>query len=139
MTPTSLYEAKPRVGSDWLLSSSKLQPCLELCRFTQVLLKTKVARCKAHFLLRICKKTHVQHSSERIAYYSRYVTEKKDNMPLESHSYNKSHPSPKASCFSKTDERKPFLVVSNPFLTFLSSACISLTPAQVYSLVCMYL
>jgi hypothetical protein len=29
-------------------------------------------------------------------------------LPLESRSYNMSHPSPKAYCFSKTDDRKPF-------------------------------
>jgi hypothetical protein len=44
MTPCSLGEAKPRVGSDWLVSSSKLQPCLALCRFAQAPLKIKVAR-----------------------------------------------------------------------------------------------
>jgi hypothetical protein len=48
-----------------------------LCRFVQAPLKTKVARWKAHFLLGICEKTHVQHSSERMAYYSRYATGKK--------------------------------------------------------------
>jgi hypothetical protein len=72
-----MCEAKPQVGSDWLTSSSKLQPYLELCRFTQAPLKIKVARWKVHFLLRICEKTPVQHSSERIAYYSRYATRKK--------------------------------------------------------------
>jgi hypothetical protein len=56
-------------------------------------------------------------------------------LPLESRSYNKLHPSPKSYCFSKIDESKPFLVVSNPCLTSLSSAYISFTLAQVYSLV----
>jgi hypothetical protein len=32
-------------------------------------------------------------------------------LPLESRSYNKSNPSPKAYCFSEIDDRKPFLVV----------------------------
>jgi hypothetical protein len=41
-----MCEAKPQVGSDWLISSSKLQPYLELCRFTQASLKIKVARWK---------------------------------------------------------------------------------------------
>jgi hypothetical protein len=62
--------------------------------------------------------------------------------PLESRSYNKSHPSPKAYCSSKIDGWKPFIMFSNhlnPCLTFLSSVCISLTPAQVYSLVHIYL
>jgi hypothetical protein len=70
-------EVKSRVGSDWLIRSSKLQPCLELCRFFQVLLKTKFAKWKAHFLLGICEMAHVQHSSERMAYDSRCVTGKK--------------------------------------------------------------
>jgi hypothetical protein len=38
---------------------------------------TKVARWKAHFLFGTYEKTSVQHSSERMAYYSRYTTEKK--------------------------------------------------------------
>jgi hypothetical protein len=41
------------------------------------MLQTKVARWKAHFLIRISKKTHVHHSSEQMAYYLRYVTGKK--------------------------------------------------------------
>jgi hypothetical protein len=51
-----MCEAKSWVGSDWLISSSKLQLCLELCWFAQVPLKTKVARWKVHFLLKICEK-----------------------------------------------------------------------------------
>jgi hypothetical protein len=54
---------------------------------------------------------------------------------LKSRSYDKSHPSPKAYCFSNIVDKKYFLVVSNPCLTFLDSACISFTLAQVYSLV----
>jgi hypothetical protein len=77
MTLVPCAESKSRVGSDWLVSSSKLQPCLELCWFAQVPLKTKVARWKAHLLLRTCKKTLVQHSSERMAYHSKYATGKK--------------------------------------------------------------
>jgi hypothetical protein len=53
--------------------SSKLQPCLELRRFVQVILKIKVARRKEHFLLRIYEKTHVHHLSEQMVYYSRYA------------------------------------------------------------------
>jgi hypothetical protein len=103
-------EAKPQVGFDWLLSSSKLQPYLDLCWFAQAHLKTKVARWKVHFLLEVYEKTHVPHSSERMMYYSRYTTGKKV-LPLEFRSYNKSHPSPKASHFSEIDDWKPFLVV----------------------------
>jgi hypothetical protein len=43
-----------------------LQSCLELCRFAQAPLKTKVARWKSYFLLRIYEKTPVQHSSEQM-------------------------------------------------------------------------
>jgi hypothetical protein len=56
-------------------------------------------------------------------------------LPLESCSYNKSHPSPKAYCFSKIEELKPFLIVWDPCLTFLCTACVLFTPNQVYSLV----
>jgi hypothetical protein len=40
----SCTESKDRFSSNWLMSSSKLQLYLKLCRFTQVLLKTK--NCK---------------------------------------------------------------------------------------------
>jgi hypothetical protein len=70
-------EAKLWVGSDRLLRLSKLQPCLELCRFIQALLKTKVAGWKTHFLLGTCENPPVQHSSERMAYHSRYASRKK--------------------------------------------------------------
>jgi hypothetical protein len=39
------------------------------------------------------------------------VRNRKEGLPLESHSYNKSHPSPKAYCFPKIDDRKSFLIV----------------------------
>jgi hypothetical protein len=51
-----MFAAKSQVSSVWLMSLSKLQPCLQLCRFVQTLLKTKVIRWKAHFLLRTCEK-----------------------------------------------------------------------------------
>jgi hypothetical protein len=70
-------EAKQWVSFDWLVSSSKLQPYLKLYRFIQALLKTKFVRWKAHSLIGISKKTHVQHLSDRIAYYLRYTTGKK--------------------------------------------------------------
>jgi hypothetical protein len=77
MTLVPYAEAKSRVGSNWLVSSSKLQLCLEFCRFAQAPLKIKVTKWKAHFLLGICEMAHVQHSSERMMYDSRYATEKK--------------------------------------------------------------
>jgi hypothetical protein len=51
-----VLKTKLWVSSNWLASSSKLQPCLELCRFAQALLKTKVARWKAHFLIGVSRK-----------------------------------------------------------------------------------
>jgi hypothetical protein len=42
-----------------------------------------------------------------MTYYSRYTTGKKD-VALESRSYNKLHPSPKAYCFSMIDDQKFF-------------------------------
>jgi hypothetical protein len=57
---------------------------------------------------------------------------------LESHCYNKSCPGPTLSTSPRYDDQKPFLVVSDPYLTFLSSACTSFTPNQVSSLVCIY-
>jgi hypothetical protein len=56
MAPSFLVSAaKSRVCSDWLTSSSKLQPYLELCWFIQALLKTRVARWKVHFLIGLAK------------------------------------------------------------------------------------
>jgi hypothetical protein len=46
-----LKKTKLWVSSDGLSSSSKLQSCLKLCQFTQVLLKIKVVRWKVHFLV----------------------------------------------------------------------------------------
>jgi hypothetical protein len=46
-----LKKTKLHVSSDGLTSSSKLQTCPQLCRFTQALLKTNVARWKVHFLI----------------------------------------------------------------------------------------
>jgi hypothetical protein len=58
------------------------------------------------------------------------VTQPKRRMPhLEPHSYNKSHPSPKAYCFSKSVDKKP-LLVSCPYVASLNSACISFTPIK---------
>jgi hypothetical protein len=58
-------------------------------------------------------------------------------LPLESRSYNKSHPSPKlvASLWLRIESLPSF--VFNPCLTFLNSTCLSFTPNQVHSLVCI--
>jgi hypothetical protein len=75
----------------------------------QALLKTKVARWKAHFLLRICEKITVQHSSEWMTYYSRYATRKKGVAQL--------GPGPKALASPNLDERKSFLVCFKSLVT----------------------
>jgi hypothetical protein len=59
-------------------------------------------------------------------------------LPLESRSYNKSYPSPKAYYFSKIDDQKPFSRCLNPRLTFLCSVYISFPPARLYSLLHIY-
>jgi hypothetical protein len=43
----------------------------------QAPLKTKVAKWKVYSHRGICEKTHVHHSSERMAFDSRYATKKK--------------------------------------------------------------
>jgi hypothetical protein len=123
-----MCEAKPWVSFDCLISSSKLQPGLELCQFVQALIKTKVVRWKVHLLLRSCEKTLVQHSSER---ESRILH-------LESRSYHKSYSSPKAYCFLRIVDKKHSLVVLSHCLTPLNSACLSFTLNQVHSLVHIY-
>jgi hypothetical protein len=122
-------EAKPRISSDWLISSSKLQPCLELCRFAQALLKTEVARWKVHFLIRIGKRPlcNIRRNGWCI---TQGTQPKRRKSHLESHSYNKSHPSPKACCFSKIIDKKPFLVCLKSLLDSLSSTCMSSTPTK---------
>jgi hypothetical protein len=87
-----------------------------------VLLKTKVARWKVCSLIGISKNILVHHSLERLAYYSRY-TIGKEELRLESHCYNKSWLGPTLNISPRLDGHKPFLVVSNPYLTFLSSTC----------------
>jgi hypothetical protein len=60
---------------------------------------------------------------------TRVMQPKRRMSHLEPHSYNKSHPSPKAYCFSKSVDKKP-LLVSSPYLASLNSACISFTPIK---------
>jgi hypothetical protein len=126
MTLIPCVKAKPWVRSDWLVSSSKLQPCLELYRFIQTLLKTKVAGWNMHFLLKFCKKTHVQHSSG--------LTTSLRLLRLESRGYNKLHPSPKLTASLRLMIRSPSSFVLNLCLTFLNSACTLFTPNQMYPL-----
>jgi hypothetical protein len=59
-------------------------------------------------------------------------------LPLESRGYNKSHPSPKAYCFSKIDDQKHFLICIEFCMTFLNSTCLSFTPNKLHSLVRAY-
>jgi hypothetical protein len=105
-----MCEAKTWVGSDWLLSSSKLQPCLQLCQFAQALLKTKTARWKAYFLLRIYEKSLVQHSLKRMAYYSRYTIGKEECRAWSLIATTSQILAQRLSHSLNLDERKSFLV-----------------------------
>jgi hypothetical protein len=127
-------EAKSWVGSDWLRSSSKLQPCLVLCQFVQALLKTTDARWKVHLNIRSSKRPMciIHWDGWRI---TRGTQLEGRVLHLESRCYNKSHLGPKLTTLLRLIIKSLSLFVSNPCLTFLSSACISFTPNQVYSLV----
>jgi hypothetical protein len=57
---------------------------------------------------------------------------------LESHSYSKSYLSPKAYCFSKIVDKKPFLICFEALLDFPKQCCISPSSNQVYSLIHIY-
>jgi hypothetical protein len=59
-------------------------------------------------------------------------------LPLESRSYNQSHHSTKAYCFSKMNDQKHILVCIKFCLTFLNSTRLSFASNQVYSLVHIY-
>jgi hypothetical protein len=125
--------AKLQDGSDGLVSSSKLQPYLELCWFNQALLKTKVARWKVHFLVGISKRPMYIHSSESMEYYSRYATGKKNDV-LGVSLLQQVRSWPQGSRFPIPWWLKAFLVCFESYLTFLSIVYISSTPNQVYCL-----
>jgi hypothetical protein len=115
------------------MSSSKLQPYLELCRFVQTLLKTKVARWKAHFLIGIGKRPRwIIHQNGW--HMTRGTQLKRRVLRLESRCCNESHPDPKIMASLRLMIESLFCVPSNPCLTFLSSACISSIPNNVCSL-----
>jgi hypothetical protein len=118
------------------VSSSKLQPCFELCQFVQALFKVKVARWNAHLLIGISKRPMciIHRNGWRI---TQGTQPERRVLNLESRSYNKSYPSPKVYC-SKIDDRTPPMLVLKPCLTFLSSVCTLLTSNQVHSLVHIY-
>jgi hypothetical protein len=119
------------------MSSSELHPYLELCQFAQTLLKTKVTRWKAYFLIEISKRPLCIIC--RNGWCITQGMQPKRRVPsLESHCYNKSYPGPKLTTSLRLMIKCFSLFVSNPSLTFLSSACPSFTPNQVYSLVCVY-
>jgi hypothetical protein len=113
------------------MSSSKLQSCLELCRFIQTLFNKRVARWKVYFIIRLAK----GHCATfiRTDGVLRYATGK-ESVVVESHSYSTSHLSPKAYCFSKIVDTKPFLVCFEALLDFPKQCRISPSPNQVYAL-----
>jgi hypothetical protein len=62
----------------WLVDKlSRLQPCLELCWFTQALLKPGLARQKVPFSYGVARGPNYNILSEQMVYYSRYATGKK--------------------------------------------------------------
>jgi hypothetical protein len=72
-----MRETQPQVHF-WLVDKlSRVQPCLALCRFTQVLLKSGFARRKVLLPPRVAREPNYNILSERMAYYSGYVTGKK--------------------------------------------------------------
>jgi hypothetical protein len=129
-------EAKLRVSSDWLVSSSKLQHYLELCRFTQVLRQKLQDEKRISFSESV--KRHMCNVHQNGWRITRGTQPERKLLPLESHSYNKSHPSLRAYCFSKIDDQRHILVCIIFYLTFLNSTCLSFTSTQVYSLVHIY-
>jgi hypothetical protein len=135
----SCTESKDRFSSNWLMSSSKLQLYLKLCRFTQVLLKTK-----------ICKVESTSPSleiSKEVPFITFFWT---DSVLLEVH--NREGMCCAWSLITTTGRDLALsllllqdlmiesfsLFVSNLFFTFLSMACISSASTQVYSLVRVY-
>jgi hypothetical protein len=130
-------KAKPLDGSDWLMTSSKLQHCLELCQFIQMLLKPKVARWTTHSLIRISKRPLciIRRNGMRI---TQGTQSKRRVLRLESHCYNKLHPDPKLTTSLRLRIKSLSLFVSNPCLIVLSIACISFNSNQVYSLAHVY-
>jgi hypothetical protein len=60
MTLIHYVEAKSRVSSDLLNELSKLQPCLKLCRFSHMLLKTSYKMKIAFPRWKLVKRSHFQ-------------------------------------------------------------------------------
>jgi hypothetical protein len=87
-------DAKPWVCFDWLMSLSKLQPCLELCHFIHALLKTKVARWKTYSLIGIGKRPMCI-ICQNILCITQDTQLERRALRLESPCYNKSNPGPK--------------------------------------------
>jgi hypothetical protein len=79
-----------------LASSSKLQPCLQLCQFIQALYKRKVARWKAHSSSEFAKRPlcNIYQNGWHI---TQGTQPERRLLRLESRGYNKSHPCPKLS------------------------------------------
>jgi hypothetical protein len=111
------------------MSSSKLQPCLKLCRFVQALLKTRIARWKVHFLIKLAKESCVT-----------FI--RTDGVLLEV--WNRKGECCAWSLIATTSRilalkltaslrlliRSPSLFVSRPCLTFLSSAVYHPVPTK---------
>jgi hypothetical protein len=115
-----MCEAKPRVGSDWLLSSSKLQPCLELCQFARRFLRQKLQDGK-----RISFSEYVKSPICNIHRNGWRIT-RGCNRREECHTWSLVDTTSRILALKLTTSlrlmiRRLFLIVSKPCLTFLSS------------------
>jgi hypothetical protein len=119
------------------VSSSKLQHCLELCDLPRRFLRQKLQDGKRISSSRLVKGPMciIRQNGWRITQDTQL---ERRVLCLESHCYNKLHPDPKLSTSLRLMIESLTLFVSNPCLTFLSCACVSFTPNQVYNLVQFY-
>jgi hypothetical protein len=100
-------------------------------------LRTKVARWKEHFIIRISKRPLC--ITRRNGWcITRGTQSERRMLHLESCCYNKPHSGPKLTTSLKLMNISLSLFISNSCLTFLASACISFTPNWVCSLVRVY-
>jgi hypothetical protein len=129
--------AKSRVDSDWLISSSKLQFCLELCRFVQALLKLKFAKWKAHFLPRNLRNDPCATFVRTDGVWLEVCNRKEECCPRSLVATTGHILTLKLTASLKLVIESLFLMLTTR-LTSLNSAYISFPPNQVCSLVHVY-
>jgi hypothetical protein len=110
------------------MSSFKLQFCLELCLFIHAHLKPRLQGRKRIFLIKFSKETpcSIHQNRWRI---TRGTQLEKRVLHLESHCYNKSHPSPKLTTSLSFDECKHLLVCCKS-LPDLPKCCLNIVHFQ---------